>query len=137
MTEIDRIEALLAKATPGPWEEEYDPCLPGDHATAVCLPGYAGQMGTFLAYCQHNWHDVVAGERRISWKEAETNAALIVALHNAAPALIAAARENERLRKGLSTAVSCLEQCTNGEATQQDMEAWAEDARAALEGDKP
>lgn len=86
----EALERLAALATPGPWEEEYDPIDAGDHATAICIPGYAGQPGTFIAYCQHNWNDAYAGERRISWKEAESNAALIVTLRNNLPAIIAA-----------------------------------------------
>ena len=100
--DLDEIERLLAAATPGEWDTEFDPIDAGDHATAVCLPGKAGSLGTFLAYCQHNWGEAVYNERRISWKEATSNAALIVALHNSAAAMIAEIRElraeNARLR---------------------------------------
>jgi hypothetical protein len=37
-----------------------------------------------------------------------------------------------RLREALTTAASCLAQCASGEATQSDMETWAEDAIASL-----
>lgn len=102
MVDIDELERLLAAATPGEWAAEFDPIDAGDHATAVCLPGKAGLLGTFLAYCQHNWSDADYSERRISWKEATSNAALIVALHNSAPAILTEIRElraeNARLR---------------------------------------
>lgn len=104
--DLDEIERLLAAATPGEWAAEFDPIDAGDHATAVCLPGKAGLLGTFLAYCQHNWSDADYSERRISWKEATSNAALIVALHNSAPAMLAEIRElraeNARLREDLA-----------------------------------
>lgn len=61
--------------TPGPYCVEED-FLDGDHLTNVCIPGKFGQPGQVIARCEHNWKDAVAGERRISWKEAEANAAL-------------------------------------------------------------
>lgn len=79
----ERLAELSGKATPGDWKTEYDPTDGKDHATAICLPGRSGLHGTFLAYFQHNWNDADYAERRISWKEAETNAALIVELVNA------------------------------------------------------
>ena len=98
----------MAAATPGEWVTEFDPIDAGDHATAVCLPGKAGEIGTFLAYCQHNWNEAGYSERRISWKEATTNAALIVAARNSAPALLTEIRElraeNARLREALGHA---------------------------------
>ena len=103
MVDIDEIERLLAAATPGEWDTEFDPIDAGDHATAVCLPGKAGSLGTFLAYCQHNWGEAVYNERRISWKEATSNAALIVAARNSLPAILTEIRElraeNARLKK--------------------------------------
>jgi len=98
----EALERLAALATPGPWEEEYDPIDSGDHATAICIPGYAGQPGTFIAYCQHNWNDAYAGERRISWKEAESNASLIVALRNNLPTIIAALKARRVDEGGVS-----------------------------------
>lgn len=93
----EALERLAEKATPGPWEEEYEPMGGDEHPTAICLPGYAGQFGTFIAHCSHNWNDAVAGERRISWKEAESNAALIVALRNNLPTIIEALKALERV----------------------------------------
>ncbi len=101
--DIDELERLLADATPGEWVSEFDPMDDGDHATAVCLPGKAGAIGTFLAYCQHNWNEADYSERRISWKEATANAALIVAARNSLPAILTEIRElraeNARLRE--------------------------------------
>lgn len=100
--DIDELERLLAAATPGEWVTEFDLFDAGDHATAVCLPGKAGEIGTFLAYCQHNWNEADYSERRISWKEATANAALIVAARNSLPAMLTEIRElraeNARLK---------------------------------------
>jgi len=102
MTDRNELERLLAAATEGPWEPEYDPIGDSDeHATAICLPGFAGQIGTFIAYCQHNWNDAYAGEHRISWKEATSNAALICFLRNNAHHYLSLMDEVERLRGAL------------------------------------
>lgn len=90
MTLLEHLKSLAEKATPGPWATEYDMFDSGDHATAISIPRYAGQMGAFIAHCAHNWHEAVRGERRISWKEAETNASLIVTLVNNLPTILAA-----------------------------------------------
>ena len=98
MTNRNELERLLAAATKGPWEPEYDPIGDSDeHATAIYLPGFAGQIGTFIAYCQHNWNDAYAGEHRISWKEATSNAALICFLRNNAQHYLSLMDEVERL----------------------------------------
>lgn len=105
--DIDEIERLLAAATPGEWKTEYDPIGDDDHATAICLPRKVGGFGTFLASCQHNWNDAAYDERRISWKEATANAALIVAARNSLPAMITELRElraeNARLKEITAT----------------------------------
>ena len=103
--DIDDLERLLAAATPGEWVSEFDPMDDGDHATAVCLPGKAGAIGTFLAYCQHNWNEADYSERRISWKEATANAALIVAARNSLPAILTEIRELRELKERFSEAV--------------------------------
>ncbi len=79
----ERLAELSGKATPGDWLADEDPAQDGDHSTMVMIPGANGQYGTWIAGCCHNWTDAAFGERRISWKEAETNAALIVELVNA------------------------------------------------------
>jgi hypothetical protein len=82
----DQIEALVKAATPGEWGEDY---------------AQSGQPGTQIALVNYDWKEAIAGERWISLKEAEANAALIVTLRNNAETLIAALRENERLREAL------------------------------------
>ena len=93
----DELEALLKAATPGKWVAHEDPTQDGDHVTMVVLPGKNGQFETWLAGCIHNWQEASYGERRISWKEAEGNAALIVALVNNAPRMIEALRASEMM----------------------------------------
>jgi hypothetical protein len=66
--------------TPGPWKADEDPCEPHDYKTLITLPSKVGNYPTWLARCEHNWNDAAAGERRISWAEAEANARLIAAL---------------------------------------------------------
>lgn len=100
MTDRNELERLLDAATDGPWEPEYDPIGDSDeHATAIYLPGFAGQIGTFIAYCQHNWNDAYAGEHRISWKEATSNAALICFLRNNAQHYLSLMDEVEMLKR--------------------------------------
>lgn len=70
---------MTTEHTPGPWLATEDPMSSQDYQTLVALPGRAGAMGTWLALVQHNWNEAEAGERRISWKEAEANARLIAA----------------------------------------------------------
>jgi len=93
--QIAELEALAAKATPGPWEVEKDPTQEGNHATLVCTSGKFGKMGTWLLVCFHNWKDASMGGRCIAWKEAKTNAALTVALRNNLPAILAALKAQQ------------------------------------------
>ena len=90
----DRLSALAEKATKGPWATGDDP-LGSDYQIEVTLPSKYGQWPTSLARCDHNWNDAEAGEHRISWKEAETNAALIVELVNNLPTIISALQEKD------------------------------------------
>ena len=79
--DLTQIEALLAKATPGPYR--------------VCNNGksIAGKKG--------RGEVLRAVEQFMDRGEREANAALYVALVNAAPALIAAAKDAERMREAL------------------------------------
>ena len=90
----NRLSALAEKATKGPWETGEDP-LGGDYMVEITLPHRSGGWPTSLARCVHNWNEAEAGEHRISWKEAETNAALIVELVNNLPTIISALQEKD------------------------------------------
>ena len=79
MTEIEKLEALAAKATPGPWGRETDDVL--RWPAFICSP-----QGRAI------------GE--VYPEEGEANAALIVALVNEAlPALRKLQAENDALRE--------------------------------------
>lgn len=77
---------MSAQYTPGPLAVEAPPWGDNDYSTEVVVPGRAGQFGTSVATCHHNWRDAVAGERKISWAEAQANARL----YAAAPELLEA-----------------------------------------------
>lgn len=83
----DKIE-WHPNGTPGPFVIESD-SFEGDHAVVVALPGRAGQLGVSVARCEHNWKEAHKGERRISWKEAETNARMF----REGPAMVQALRD--------------------------------------------
>lgn len=65
---------MSAPHTPGPWSAEADPLCGQDYAVLIALPG---QTDTWIARAYHNWQEAEAGERRISWAEAEANARLM------------------------------------------------------------
>lgn len=87
--DIDRIEALLAKATQGEWRI-------GRGKSGLSVAALAGKCQQVAASSWHNFSEHYPTEA-----QTVANFEAIVALHNAAPALIAAARENERLREAL------------------------------------
>lgn len=79
---LEELERLLVKATPGPWESIAEVGVE-NFANSIYAP--AGDWdGLLLA--------------RVDQNGSTENAALIVALRNAAPSLIATAREVEGLR---------------------------------------
>jgi hypothetical protein len=83
--ELDELEKLEKAATPGPWVYEHSP---GD--TEYALPDSFDVIApNGDALCAMYTSDVVLSE---------THGQLIPAIRNAAPALIAAARENARMR---------------------------------------
>jgi len=87
---INSLEALVGKVTPGPLMAQEDPCDGQDYKVLVTTAPNRTFPGTWVLRAEHNWQEAGYGERRISWKEAEANATLIVALCNALPAIIAA-----------------------------------------------
>jgi hypothetical protein len=80
--EIGELEALLERATPGPWEAEIH-----QHEAAISANG-KGQD-----HIVSTWSDDLCGDLPM-----EANAALIVALRNHAPTLIARMRAAEAER---------------------------------------
>jgi len=109
MTSLDELEALLEKATPGPWikgdwrgqchikhahsgppECKYDYTIDtkGDSGRCLSIGGPEDHV-TLVGW--NEWGPVLSAE----------DTALIAALRNAAPSLIAAAREGERMREAL------------------------------------
>lgn len=96
---IERLRELDAKATPVPWLAEVDPTDDRDYTTLITMPNKAGAQGAWVARTEHNWNEAARGERRISWAEAQVNAALIVALRNEAiPRIAELEAENARLK---------------------------------------
>jgi hypothetical protein len=94
----EQLRELAGKATPGDWVIEEDPVQDGSHMTLVATPGKHGCNGTWIASTFHNWNYTDYGERRISWKEAESNAALIALLASNLPAIITALEAQEKLK---------------------------------------
>lgn len=91
LAEIEAMEALLGRATPGPWIGETHAArrriLAPEEATATIAP--------------HSWaHQALFGDVRIRSNVDDRD--LAVALRNAAPSLFAAAREAVRLRGELA-----------------------------------
>jgi hypothetical protein len=91
----DRLEALAGNATPGPLAVSEDPCDGQDYKVLVVMHGPPRSFPTWVMRAEHNWNEAGDGERRISWKEAEANAALIVELRNALPEIIDALRKDQ------------------------------------------
>lgn len=85
--EIDELERLMTAATPGPWRDEREPPPTRNRWFETHDGAPIESRGTHFAL---GVAVGVTAEPR--------DAAAIVALHNAAPALIEAAREVERLR---------------------------------------
>ena len=87
---LETLRALAPVVTPGPLMAQEDPCDGQDYKVLVTTAQTRTFPGTWVMRAEHNWREAEYGDRRISWKEAEANAALIVALHNALPTIIAA-----------------------------------------------
>lgn len=116
MTDLKtKLAALHQNMTPGTWMTEHDPVSAQDHATLIELPGKAGSPGTLIARTEHNWNDASYNERRVSWKEAETNAEWIALTGSEANraqiiAALDAVEECERLRDVVRVAAKWFEQ---------------------------
>lgn len=104
-TDIDEIERLLAAATPG---DQWFVVRYGDgDSLVICRDEAGNQRIAFMAV--PGCRDHLARNR--AWKEIKANAALIVTLHNSAPAMIAELRElraeNARLKSVRHTCCDC------------------------------
>jgi hypothetical protein len=94
MTLSQQLREAGEKATPGEWVTDNFLCE-GDHQLRIGERWKAGQPLATIAHVEHNWNDCGPQDRRISWKEAETNAALIVLLRNNLDTIIAALEAQE------------------------------------------
>lgn len=129
--DLEELERLLANATPGDWVAAAKPSrivgwpIVSQQGRAIGSVNYVDPAGFAPANAALN-------------DEAKANAALIVALRNAAPSLIATAREIEGLRAALSTAIGYVEntridlQCGTKAAGIKTIEGGIKRARAAL-----
>lgn len=99
--DTEKLAALHAAATPGEWKTDYDPLDAQDYATLIVTRDNRLGINTWIGRLERNWDEVVHGERRISWKEAEANAALIAFLRNSVPAILALKAERDALREVL------------------------------------
>jgi hypothetical protein len=77
---------------------EEDPCDDQAHAVLVVTKGVRSMPGTWVMRAEHNWQDADYSERRISWKEAEANAAATALLLSNLPTIIAALEVAELVR---------------------------------------
>lgn len=82
----DQIEALTAKATPGPYAIASEE-LEGDHKTIIERPSRSGMFGVPLLRAEHDWE-----ESRISWAQAENLTSLVHSMLVNLPAIITALR---------------------------------------------
>ncbi len=87
--DIDALEAVLAKATPGKWQRQFTDFEDGGIAVVAHIveKGVVLETPTNGMVC---WANMLPVERdQYDDDRASANSAAIVALHNAAPALIA------------------------------------------------
>jgi hypothetical protein len=83
---LDELEALLAKATPGPWHAEPKRLVVN------------GQQGPIMSYLAGNAAKPEGMKVSLA-SERVADHQFVAALHNAAPTLIEAARREEKLRE--------------------------------------
>ena len=90
MDNLEELERLLAKATPGEWIAQSTDTEGPDYGVCIVAENLGGLVAAALPWPT----EIDKGD----FARVEANAALIVALRNAAPSLIATAREVEGLR---------------------------------------
>lgn len=126
--DLDRLAELEQAATPGPWEE-------------MCL----GSEGYQILHREDGRlrPDRVARLGQMDWDSDKANAELLPALRNAAPDLIAAARERDQLRATVERATKLLEYALHlrmyGERAPGGNETWRQfdtDVEHFLRGDR-
>ena len=74
---LTQLIELSERVTPGPFVADEDPMEAAGYKTLIVLPSKTGCFPQWIARIEHNWNDAVAGERRISWAEAQANAAFM------------------------------------------------------------
>ncbi|HEY4720774.1 MAG TPA: hypothetical protein VII92_02935 [Anaerolineae bacterium] len=119
--ELDELEALLAKTSPKPWVLMYSRHSGGGATVQISDSADHTNESAIV-----HWMGFDAGDK--TWKQKIANAALIVALRNAAPDLIASARREQKLREVLEQAFNLY----NEEHDEFAPELW----RSALEETK-
>ena len=92
----ETLEELAAKATPGPWYTLDPPWLPGGAETSLLAGSPDPHVATHIADFEFPMLDRDEGDR-VS-QNPDADAALIVALVNAVPAITAALRECAKRR---------------------------------------
>ena len=135
---IEELRGLLAKATPGPWEADNennegcyglgDDCHEGFQSASIHAPdGRGGYVKLFdalnsdAAFIEEEWDE----DWHHAWDEvSRANAALIVAMRNALPAMLDAlatslAREGEDGEPLSSAPTICARFCQIGHANPQ------------------
>jgi hypothetical protein len=95
-TLFEQMKSLVDKATPGLLAAVEDPCDHRDYKTLVVLRGPPRSNPTWVLRAEHNWNEAGDGERRISWKEAENNAALAALLFNHRHEILAMLEDHQR-----------------------------------------
>ena len=92
---IDELERLEKAATAGPWLDRPTPRGPDGWATCQAVVGTGGNGNTIYATPSGGVFPAC-------------DKALLIALRNAAPALIAAARREAKMREACQIASNCL-----------------------------
>ena len=113
---IEELRALLAKATPGPWEVDYL-----DKNGQRVIRQEHIEIATF-------WHHCVGSIE----KEMEANAALVVAMRNALPALLDLASRVERAEQLAYTGAISLASIDEGATRPETWKERAENRQAVF-----